>query len=294
MPRAFTSIDRVGSRLWTPALLPRTSLRGWYDMADLSARVGNSTGSITRFRDKSPLGLDADSQTNLAFPLAQTIPMRGVRADIVGARMIPDRGIGPTAGSANPYGLTDTQSFAMFAVFKVYAGAGGASTNANGTYIWDRHPAGAGNPLFSLKISTLGNYMLQVRDDNGNYITSSPIGNWIATWPRIEVCSNVVQPVSGQMWIRQWFGGQLNIDTLIGGGGVGISVDAVDFNYENNAGALTFVQSDWDFAEWIMLGAHPDTATRQLIEGYLAHKWGGDLCVGHPYQFHAPIVGSEW
>jgi hypothetical protein len=45
-------------------------------------------------------------------------------------------------------------------------------------------------------------------------------------------------------------------------------------------------------AELIVLSNIPTTTERQLIEGYLAHKWGmqANLPVGHPYKAAAPTV----
>jgi hypothetical protein len=50
-----------------------------------------------------------------------------------------------------------------------------------------------------------------------------------------------------------------------------------------------------DLAEVIVLDSVPSTAGRQLIEGYLAWKWGleGDLPAGHPYENAAPTIGVK-
>jgi len=46
----------------------------------------------------------------------------------------------------------------------------------------------------------------------------------------------------------------------------------------------------FDLAEMIVINGTVSTATRQKIEGYLAHKWGleGSLPAGHPYKGAAP------
>jgi hypothetical protein len=48
--------------------------------------------------------------------------------------------------------------------------------------------------------------------------------------------------------------------------------------------------------EVVVLDYAPDTATRQRIEGYLAHKWGleGDLPENHPYKVQPPRAEQEW
>lgn len=49
---------------------------------------------------------------------------------------------------------------------------------------------------------------------------------------------------------------------------------------------------DGFIAEIVVLNTTVDTSDRQLIEGYLAHKWGlvGNLPVGHPYKTSPPTV----
>ena len=56
---------------------------------------------------------------------------------------------------------------------------------------------------------------------------------------------------------------------------------------QNRLGGL-YLQSD--HAEWIVLASVPSTATRQLIEGYLAWKWGlvSLLPATHPYKNARP------
>lgn len=55
-------------------------------------------------------------------------------------------------------------------------------------------------------------------------------------------------------------------------------------------GAANFLNGD--IGEIIIVDGAPDTATRQLIEGYLAWKWGleANLPSGHPYKSAAPTV----
>lgn len=47
-----------------------------------------------------------------------------------------------------------------------------------------------------------------------------------------------------------------------------------------------------ELGEFIYLTYNPDTATRELIEGYLAWKWGlqGSLAVDHTYKNGAPLI----
>ena len=52
---------------------------------------------------------------------------------------------------------------------------------------------------------------------------------------------------------------------------------------------------DGDIAEIVILPGTADTATRQLMEGYLAWNWGleANLPSGHPYESAAPVVGLQ-
>ena len=51
---------------------------------------------------------------------------------------------------------------------------------------------------------------------------------------------------------------------------------------------------DGHFAEIVVLDHVPSQTDREIIEGYLAHKWGteGSLPTNHPYRYQAPTVAA--
>ncbi len=60
----------------------------------------------------------------------------------------------------------------------------------------------------------------------------------------------------------------------------------------NSSGGVDSSSMDGKVAELIVIPEAVDATTRQLIEGYLAHKWGleGNLPVDHPYKSAAPEI----
>jgi hypothetical protein len=73
--------------------------------------------------------------------------------------------------------------------------------------------------------------------------------------------------------------------------GAGTSQDNASSVVELGRGFSAISNHDW--CEVITVDS-PDTTTRQLIEGYLAHKWGvsSKLPADHPYKSAAPTTGS--
>lgn len=65
---------------------------------------------------------------------------------------------------------------------------------------------------------------------------------------------------------------------------------AIYIGKEQSFGPLGWM--DGDFAEMILVLGAVDTASRQRIEGYLAHKWGlvDSIPADHPYKTAAPIL----
>jgi hypothetical protein len=73
------------------------------------------------------------------------------------------------------------------------------------------------------------------------------------------------------------------------------TIQAVDFSLGRDNNANTTGCTDMDIGEVIVLSGVASTSDRQIIEGYLAWKWGiqGDLPAGHPYEFSAPTIGTK-
>ena len=74
--------------------------------------------------------------------------------------------------------------------------------------------------------------------------------------------------------------------------GLGTSQDTASAVVEIGRGFSGLSNHDW--CEVITVDS-PDTTTRQLIEGYLAHKWGvaSKLPSDHPYKNSAPASGKK-
>lgn len=96
--------------------------------------------------------------------------------------------------------------------------------------------------------------------------------------------------------------GSENLDFLINGGAIDTATLSSVYNGVNTAiGSVSASQEanlyDGHVSEMVMVPGKVSQATRELIEGYLAHKWGieGSLPALHPYKSSAPtaIVGDS-
>ncbi len=81
--------------------------------------------------------------------------------------------------------------------------------------------------------------------------------------------------------------------------GTRVSLDTTPFDMfagrqDGVGGTTTGPGSGDDFGEVLVLREVPDRATRQKIEGYMAHKWGltGGLPADHPYKLWPPGVSA--
>ena len=111
-----------------------------------------------------------------------------------------------------------------------------------------------------------------------------------------------------------WLGGPASTGTIsastpaiagfIGDTSMGFSIDGTfeDSGTGNDGSGLTAYKRigaregyeerfDGKMGEIIFVEGDVSTATRQKIEGYLAHKWGTTLPSGHPYINYPPLRG---
>jgi hypothetical protein len=259
---------------WTPSLIS-TAL--WLDASD-SSTVTLSGSEVTQWNDKSGNGLNCSQATSANRPIIASAAqnslntIRFVASDYLSA-------------SSN---ITLTTAFTLFIVaknrirkdynglFRIGASALPASDVSNLEIYWQAGSSNSGN------IVTTGNRNINFKGDSTNnaipdvnnyYIHSSEAsGTNLAT----RYQNGIVQASS------QTFGTGAVVPSAANPYHVGIGYPA--------SGNAATAALDGDICEIVVLNTVASTTTRQLIEGYLAHKWGltSSLPNDHPYKSSQP------
>ncbi len=225
----------------------------WYD-ASAESTITESEGAVSQLNDKS----GNNQHVTQGTPSDQ--PLTGVR----------------TIGGLNAL-YADTNSKEL-----VYSGAVPSMTNVMvmcvGTFL------GATNyrPFVQMN-STVGNahYVIQVEGSGmqTNFSTDDA-GTFNKKGGGLTVGSPQIYGLS-----YDGAGVAAFID------GVGGGVDAITGAFSADRLAIFDGSETFEFGEWIVFDGS-DVATRQKIEGYLAHKWGleANLPASHPYKLAPPYV----
>ena len=273
------SIERnlgfFGFGTWTPANIT-TAL--WLDASD-SSTVTLSESEVTQWNDKSGNGLNCSQATSANRPIIASAAqnslntIRFVASDYLSA-------------SSN---ITLTTAYSVFIVaknrirkdqnglFRIGAAALPASDVSNLEIYWQAGTANSGN------IVSLVNRNIDIK----------------------VVVANSALPAVNNYYIHSSQGsvtefgtiyqnGTLQVGTLTGSGSFVPSAANpyhVGIGY-GGAGNAAQAALDGDICEIVVLNTVASTTTRQLIEGYLAWKWGltSSLPSDHPYKNSAPTV----
>lgn len=240
--------------LWTPAQIS-TSI--WFDASDASTITLNGS-TVSQWRDKSGAARNMSQSTAASQPtyVASSINGRAVVSlDGVNDWMSGDTGL---AGS----------NFSVFGVLR-YKNAttsqqGALCNDVSGTApsIYWQPSAGTFNAYNGAYVAC-GSYTVNQIDMIGTTQTPTTFNIY-----RSGAVAGTGGAVSGAVTNNGWQIGRLGLGSFF------------NFNY---------AQVDW--AEIITVNS-VDTTTRQLIEGYLAWKWGleANLPAGHPYRNYPPTV----
>ncbi|MES2982743.1 MAG: hypothetical protein V4727_10550 [Verrucomicrobiota bacterium] len=244
-------------RMWSPDDI---SITAWYDAADTSTLTATSD-AVSQWRDKSGNGLHLDQVT------AANQPATG--ALINGRNALNFTGDAMTTAS-NPFGATINNAF-VIAVHKVDSLQNGILFSLTGSDVhanrWSGHvPWSDGSIYF----------------DCGGALAPNRIGT-----PYGVSVGNVVLAsfyTSTENNLQQIY---KNGSLLVGDS----SGHAVSTAGNISVGGLGPVYQDTTIGEFIIINGTVDDATRQKIEGYLAHKWSlvEKLPADHPYKLSAPI-----
>ena len=273
MPRGISRFDEamLQGRLWTPDLLLPAL---WLDGADQST-ITIATG-VSQWRDKSGNNRHVTQSATASQPAYQAATFNGrncLRFD--GSNDILTR----TAENwAYQYPI------AHFAVFRAISLAPAYNSLA------DFYSDGAGNTggwtsliksnnrsaVYMVATASQPNY-----DGNGalTYLTNTPY-----VWS-----TNM-----GDRFIQSWGNGRAD------GSNTGAWTSRTNAGATKNIeiGASSFGRyTNWDIAEQIVLNSQSvgsrSATSRQLIEGYLAWKWGITLDASHPFANRPPLIGDS-
>jgi len=247
------------SSTWTPAEIT-TAL--WFDAADASTITLNGS-NVSQWNDKSGNGRNA-TQTGTAQPLYSSTGLNNKPAlDFDGA---DDDLVLSSVSDLN------SVSQSWFIVAK--------RDNANGR---TEISFGIGNQQESNGLADIPRWT-----DNKMY---SQLG-YVANRP------SPVSVISDAPYINCVTGGAVQLSytngTLIGTGTTQSlsNFSVLDGGYVGSGRAMSFFGRYFDgkISELIIIPSVATTQDRQLIEGYLAHKWGltSNLPVDHPYKTTAP------
>jgi hypothetical protein len=237
---------------WTPAQIT-TEL--WFDAAD-SSTITTASGSVSQWNDKSGNARNATQATAANQPAHSTTGFNGLP--------------GVTFDGTNDtmiHGLNTGGPFSLVAVYKTgslqsaYRGVMAAGpNNSGGNLMLMRTFGGTIGSFGTSDINSTVSYvvgqtvMVIVEDDNTNGSK--------AFWINGSSSGTYTQNPIGQATAH------------IGG----LATDSQ--------------QAAMTLAECLVLPGIPTTTNRQLVEGYLAHKWAltGSLPAGHPYKTTAPTI----
>lgn len=243
---------------WTPALLNPV---GWYDASD-AATVIQSAGLVSEWRSKS-------STSHMLQATASKQPLIGT-TQINGLNTIKfDGDVDAFKTAANPFGTTIRDAMVM-AVANINTLSGtmfslsGSSAEANR---WQADAAdSSGNVVFDCGASSGGNRLSFASGWSANQ--NKLLGFYSSEKAKVQ---------------QVWESGILRASDATGNTAAVNSGMAL-----GNNGAHT--DDNCAMGEVIILNAVVADASRQALEGYLAHKWGftATLPSNHPYKT-API-----
>ncbi|MFN4874409.1 MAG: hypothetical protein ACK5JP_11415 [Akkermansiaceae bacterium] len=257
-PTQKTETTPQNIRSWSPDEISTTA---WYDAADASTIIATS-GTVSQWRDKS--GNDLHLTQSLSARQPSTAgKINNINAlDFTGNMMTM---------SKNPFGASVSNGF-VITVYKV-------DSIQNGT-------------LFSLTGSENHSSRWNAQAPYADKYMYFDCGGVILGSTRLSTSNYGVKP--GNTVLASFYSSTTdNLQqvhkngSLLNGDSSGHAVATVG---NISVGGVTNSFQDATIGEFIIINGTVDEATRQKLEGYLAHKWGttANLPVNHPYKSLAP------
>ncbi|MFM5961228.1 MAG: hypothetical protein ACKOQ2_29440, partial [Dolichospermum sp.] len=273
--RPSTRLVVLGKKLWTPAQIS-TAL--WLDAADASTIILNGS-TVSQWRDKSGNGRHVSQATAANQPLFVTNQLNGLP-------VIRNVSADTLIGGASELGA-NTPMLSMFALVK--------NPTAN--------PSGSGFLLSVLTntVTTTRAALLQF----ANNVNLTLAGRRLDTDAFQSVQTSTTYASTQNQWIIQE--GQFNyaaaeLNAWLNGTN---TLNAAPFQTAGNTSntnsfrhcifsldGFDYALDGTEIAEALIVQGNLSTTDRQLIEGYLAWKWGltANLPDNHPFKFNPPLV----
>jgi hypothetical protein len=277
----LVSVAASGRALWTPAQIG-ASLLAWYDAAD-TASISIATG-VSQWSDKSGGGRH----------LVQSVGSQQPAYETNGLNNLPTVAFDGSNDSLRssplsyPWAAPLAQPYTVVQLARPvpFAKAGGA-LNSRVWSAWDPNFGGSGQS--------------QVFEYNQTYAGAVLLRQLVFPdfWGAIDIWSDVGVPLINQSIVmtatvfngassyRRTYGTQGSNVSVTNRGLYGLTLGATGLGLSGT--------SDWAdvrYSEFLVLSGSPATATLELIEGYLAWKWGvvAGLPAGHPYKSLIPKI----
>lgn len=248
---------------WTPAFLSATA---WFDASN-AASISHTSGAVSQWNDLSGSNNHLVQATSTARPTTGTVSINGRNAiDFDGTSDVMAMASNPFSPTINDAMIIMVHRVESTTAQGVLFSLSGSETAANR---WQSHcPWSDGTLYFDTGNSTGAN---RVSAAYGATVNDVAMVSFYGS------TTNNVQQVHKN-------------GTLLIGDATGHAVATAG----NPAiGAMSTFQNT-SIAEVIMIRGTVSAATREQLEGYLAHKWGltANLPAGHPYKSAAPTTAS--
>jgi hypothetical protein len=259
-----------GVKLWRPDELG-ADLAVWLDAEDTSTITLNGS-TVSQWNDKSGNGRHVSQENATQQPAYTT-------GALSNKPVLTFDGVNDTLQRASA-GLSGLSSVSIFVVMRYITG--GTSEDI-ATGVGTAGVAGAVRSFYRKPSGTTQGWANWSRDV-GDSAFSCDIGGGhhiFAGWNTSLVAgNNIVIARDGLSAVYTNANGNLALT----GDGLGVGELVGSFTRYTNA----------SIAEVVILPVAVTTAQQQLIEGYLAHKWGleANLPAGHPYKSTPPYIGE--
>jgi hypothetical protein len=273
----------AGKALWTPAQIT-TAL--WLDAADAATVTADGSNLVSQVNDKSGNSRHFTA-TSGARPTYSASTLNGKAVfTYSGSQSLTSNASAATwnflhqSGGAEVIGVWKAGNTSDPNAIYGFWGTNGGTINNVGIYSrWDDRAAFSFNETPVIAAASTGaNYYLDVGDNGTHPANNATIFGSSFNLGTATAANKIRHIVNGTVLTGK------NTDT-----NAPPTSNAAFTLQLGTAGNNVWPLTGY-IAEFLVFASQASTDTRQLIEGYLAHKWGltANLPAGHPYKSAAP------